>query len=240
MIACTLSVCITRKLLLGCWANTEAWFLSNLYFDLNMSQVHNFGLGLQSRFQELYRRDDGAVEGCVIVYFLLQHIWLRRNEFHFAHHLTLPLKIMETAAMQAVEFLEVNLQSGYTFLVPQPGFIPQVWKSPDAGSTKLNCDGTWVQGELFGGIGCVAWNEVGDVLAFLGKQMACVSVEQVELYAILHGLQLARSCGGEALLRTLIRRLLLAEQLREIWMFLGVIILSYRLLNFFSVFLINA
>lgn len=48
---------------------------------------------------------------------------------------------------------------------------------------------------MLGGIGVVARNGVGDVLAFLGERVFCASVEQLKLNAILCGLHLAVSHG---------------------------------------------
>lgn len=82
---------------------------------------------------------------------------------------TLHLKVVQTIARQAMEFLDVNVQIIHGLTAPRPGFTPQVWKPHYIIFVKLNCDGAWVKRGLIRRIGVVTRNKVGDVLAFLGK-----------------------------------------------------------------------
>lgn len=98
------------------------------------------------------------------------------------------MRVAQSAARQAMEVLEVQLQHGHKTLPPQPMMVSQVWRPPDKGVVKLNSDAAWKRVRWWVVLGLWPGMKVMLCLLYLGEQVYGAKIEQFELTASMCGL----------------------------------------------------
>lgn len=102
-----------------------------------------------------------------------RYVWLRRNGFVFCSGFIAPKQLVAQAREALISFGEENTIADGA----NSGSMPIVlkWLMPSPGWVKLNCDAALSPAAKTMGIGVVARNDRGDVLATLAASVPCVS-----------------------------------------------------------------
>ncbi|KAK1568613.1 hypothetical protein Q3G72_026726 [Acer saccharum] len=164
-----------QKKISTCAANLSKW------------SHHKFG-GNQGRIDRLNRELDTHLHGRVIPD---KRLWFNRNNIVFGSFGWDAADIVIWTGNFASEFQLANEVTHKEILSQQP-----VWRPPQVGSFKINCDASFQLRSGKAGVGVIIRDHRGLVVAAKASPVfGCSSVELLDAQACLEGLQLALDIG---------------------------------------------
>lgn len=155
---CQMEVETVGHVLWSCPAARDVWMEGNIRFQKSCSEEDNFS-SIILRLRERLTEEDFDLMAC-----LARQIWLRRNKMVFEDKFSHP-KLVFKAACDQLEFHKQACQGvqGVSQLTRATGEV--TWQPPPRGISKLNWDAAIAADRKLMGIGVIARDYEGRVLA---------------------------------------------------------------------------